>query len=143
VSARGGEAASEPRLPPVTEVAFVSLGLIIAAGIYIVTHLPKHVPLGPAFALLGASALLMVGNLTALSRAHDFNWRAFLGVAKWAMLAYAIIAGMLEYVFVNDGTRGGELVVVTLSLAIFAVHVPLLIGFTVARYQPRSGPASA
>jgi hypothetical protein len=143
VSAQGVEAPSEPRLPPVTELAFVSLGLIIAGGIYIVSHLPKHVPLGPAFALLGASALLMVGNLIALSRAPDFNWRAFFGVAKWAMVAYAIVAGMLEYVFVNDGTRGAELVVLTLSLAIFAVHVPLLIGFTVARYQPLSAQASA
>jgi hypothetical protein len=59
------------------------------------------------------------------------------------MLAYAIVAGMLEYVFINDGTRGGELVVVTLSLAIFAVHVPLLIGFTVARYQPLPAQAPA
>jgi hypothetical protein len=128
----------EPRLPPVTQLAFVSLGLIIAGGIYIVSHLPKHVPLGPAYGLLAASALLMAGNLIALSRAPEFNRGAFFGVAKWAMLAYAIIAGMLEYVFVNDGTRGGVLVVLTLSLAIFAVHVPLLIGFTVARYQPRS-----
>jgi hypothetical protein len=43
---------------------------------------------------------------------------------------------MLEYVFVKDGTRGGVLVVLSLSLLVFAVHVPLLIGFTVARYQP-------
>jgi hypothetical protein len=42
---------------------------------------------------------------------------------------------MLEFVFIHDGTRGGILVVLTLSLAVFAVHVPLLIGFTVARYQ--------
>jgi hypothetical protein len=146
VSTHGGEALppiDEPRLPPVTQLAFVSLGLIIAGGIYIVSHLPKHVPLGPAFALLGASAVLMVGNLVALSRAPEFNWRAFFGVAKWAMLAYGIIAGMLEYVFVNDGTRGGELVVLTLSLAIFAVHVPLLIGFTVARYAGVGAEAGA
>ena len=41
--------------------------------------------------------------------------------------------------FVKDGTRGGVLVVLTLSLAVFAVHVPLLIGFTVARFQPLDG----
>ena len=43
---------------------------------------------------------------------------------------------MLEYVFVKDGTSGGQLVVLTLSLVVYAVHVPLLIGFTVARYDP-------
>jgi hypothetical protein len=51
-------------------------------------------------------------------------------------LAYAITAGMLLYVFVKDGTSGGQLVVLTLSLVVYAIHVPLLIGFTVARYDP-------
>jgi hypothetical protein len=49
---------------------------------------------------------------------------------------------MLEFVFVNDGTRGGQLVVLSLSLVVYAVHVPLLIGFTVARFQPRAQPAT-
>lgn len=39
-----------------------------------------------------------------LRRVPDFNWGAFFLVAKWAGLAYAITAGMLEYVFVKDGT---------------------------------------
>jgi hypothetical protein len=127
----------ERRLPPVTELAMASLALIVAGGIYIAAHLPSRVPLGVPAALLAASAALMVGNLAALARVPDFNWRAFVGVARWALLAYCAIAGMLEYVFLKDGTRGGQLVVLTLSLAIFAVHVPLLIGFTVARYEPR------
>ena len=127
---------SEDRLPPVTQLGMLSLGLIVAGGIYLASHLPKHVPLGPAFALLAASALVMTGNILALSRVRGFNWRLFFGVGKWALVAYAIIAGILEYVFVKDGTRGGELVVLSLSLVVFAVHVPMLIGFTVARYQP-------
>jgi hypothetical protein len=132
---------SEQRLPPVTEVAIASMALIVAGGIYIASHLPKHVPLGPAYALLAASALLLVANVVALSRVPGFNWSAFFLVAKWAALAYAVIAGMLEFVFVKDGTRGGELVVVTLSLIVYAIHVPLLIGFTVARYQPTGAVA--
>ena len=36
-----------------------------------------------------------------------------------------------------DG-KGGPLVVLTLSLVVFAVHVPMLIGFTVARYHEGS-----
>jgi hypothetical protein len=124
------------RLPPVTELGVVSMALIVAAGISIASRLPGHVSLGLPVVLLAGSALLMVGNVVNLSRAPGFNWEAFFAVARWALLAYCVIAAMLEYVFVKDGTRGGVLVVLTLSLLVFAVHVPLLIGFTVARYQP-------
>ena len=34
----------------------------------------------------------------------------------------------------HNGLRGGPLVVLSLSLVVYAVHVPMLIGFTVARY---------
>ncbi|HWK27223.1 MAG TPA: hypothetical protein VNS09_11705 [Solirubrobacter sp.] len=126
------------KLPPVTQMAVASMALIVAAGIYLAAHLPNRVPLGPAIALLAASALLLVINGVALARVPGFNWPLFFLVARWAALAYGITAGMLLFVFVNDGTRGGQLVVLTLSLVVYAVHVPLLIGFTVARYQPRS-----
>jgi hypothetical protein len=69
-------------------------------------------------------------------------------IARWALLAYAVIAGMIEYVFLRDHTSGGPLVVLTLALAVFAVHVPVLIAFTVARYadpvdEPGRAPAPA
>ena len=64
-----------------------------------------------------------------------FAWQRFLQVARWALLAYAFIAGMIEYVFLRNHTSGGPLVVLTLALVVFAVHVPVLIGFTVARYD--------
>ena len=50
-------------------------------------------------------------------------------------------AGMIEYVFLQNHVSGGTLVVLTLSLVVYAVHVPTLIGFTVARYYvPDSAP---
>jgi hypothetical protein len=130
----------DQRLPPVTEVAIASMALIVIGGIWIASHLPHHVPLGPAVALLAASAALVIVNVVSLLRVPGFNWGAFFLVAKWAALAYAITAGILEWVFVKDGTSGGQLVVLTLSLVVYAVHVPLLIGFTVARYQPLDEP---
>lgn len=126
---------SDQRLPPVTELGVASMALIVAGGISIASKLPGRVPLALPVILLIASAFLMAVNIAALARAPGFNWRAFFGVAKWAFVAYCVIAAMLEFVFVNDGTRGGVLVVLTLSLLVYAVHVPLLIGFTVARYQ--------
>ena len=56
-------------------------------------------------------------------------------MAKWALLAYAITAGLIEYAFLRNDVSGGVLVVLTLSLVVYAVHVPVLIGFTVARYD--------
>jgi hypothetical protein len=130
----GIAATGERRLPPVTQLATVSLALIVAGGIYLSAHLPRHVPVGPAVALLAASALVLAANIFSLSRVRDFNWSRFFEVGKWSLLAYAVIAGMIEYVFLRNHVRGGALVVLTLSLVVFAVHVPMLVGFTVARY---------
>jgi len=125
---------NEAKLPPVTQIAVVSFAMIIASGIWIASHLPKHVPIAPSMVLITLSASLVVTNVVLLARVPGFEWDRFFGVAKWSFLAYAVIAGLIEYVFIHDGTRGAELVVLTLSLVIFAVHVPLLIGYTVARY---------
>jgi hypothetical protein len=125
---------TDRKLPPVTQVGMLSLGLIVAGGIYLSAHLPDHVPLGPAVALLALSALLLAGNLISLVRVNGFPWERFFAVAKWSLLAYVVTAGMIEYAFLRNHLRGGPLVVLTLSLVIFAVHVPILIGFTVARY---------
>jgi hypothetical protein len=126
---------NERKLPPVTQLGMLSLGLVLVAGIYLSAHLPQHVSLGPAVALLVASALVFVANLLALSRVQGFPWRRMLEIGRWALLAYAIIAGLIEYVFLRNHTSGGPLVVLTLSLIVFAVNVPVLIGFTVARYD--------
>jgi hypothetical protein len=124
----------ERSLPPVTQLGMLSLSLIVIGGIYLSAHLPRHVPLGPAVALLAASALVFAGNVFALSRVRDFAWDRFFEVGKWSLLAYVVIAGLIEYTFLQDHIRGGALVVLTLSLVVFAVHVPMLVGFTVARY---------
>ena len=129
---------NDQKLPPVTELAMASLALIVAGGIYLSSHLPKPVSLTPAVVLLALSALLLAVNLFLLSRVRGFPWDRFFQVGKWSLLAYIAIAAMIEYAFLRNHVRGGPLVVLTLSLAVFAVHVPTLVGFTVARYhQPQ------
>jgi peptidoglycan/LPS O-acetylase OafA/YrhL len=125
---------SDRRLPPVTQLGMLSLAFIVAGGIYLSAHLPDHVPLGPAWALLAASVLVLAVNIVGLLRVRDFAWNRFVEVGKWSLLAYLVIAGMILYVFLRNSVSGGTLVVLTLSLAVFAVHVPMLVGFTVARY---------
>lgn len=87
-----------------------------------------------AIALLAASAVLLAINMLLLSRVKDFAWARFFEVFEWSLLAYTIVATLILYVFVNNGLTGGPLIVLGLSLLVFALHVPLLIGFTVARY---------
>jgi hypothetical protein len=125
-------------MPPVTQVGMASLALIVAGGIYLAAHLPESVPLTPAIVLLALSALLLAANLLSLTRVQDFAWWRFFQVGSWALLAYAITAGLIEYAFLRNGLSGGPLIVVTLSLVVYALHVPMLIAFTVARYaEPR------
>jgi hypothetical protein len=96
------------------------------------------VPQGPAIALLVAAAALLAVNIAMLARIEHFAWGAFRLVAGWVLAAYVVIAGMLEYVFVYDHTRGTQLVILTLMLVVFAVNIPLLLGFSVARFQEPS-----
>jgi hypothetical protein len=141
-TASHGDTGEHP-LPPVTQLGMTSLALIVAGGIYLSAHIPNHVPLTPAIVLLAGSALLLATNLLLLARVPDFPWDRFFDVAKWALLAYTIIAGTIEYAFLRNHLKGGALVVLTLSLVVFAVHVPVLIGFTVARfYNPQAEPAA-
>ncbi|MGH8278943.1 MAG: hypothetical protein ACRETQ_05195 [Gammaproteobacteria bacterium] len=132
-AATGSEA--EPRLPPVTQLGMASLALIVVAVIYLAAYMPEQVPLAAAVILLALSAALLALNLAWLTRVRGFHWRRFFQVAGWALLAYVITAGIIEYAFVRNGLDGGLLLVLTLSIAIYAVHVPVLIGFTVARYD--------
>jgi len=125
----------ERALPPVTGLAMASLALIIIGGIYLAAHLPQQVPLMPAVVLLAASALLLAVNLALLARAQGFAWRRFFAVGRWALLAYLVTAGLIEFAFLRDGMHGGILVVLTLSIIVYAIHVPVLIAFTVARYE--------
>jgi hypothetical protein len=131
------------KYPPVTQIAMVSLALIVAGGIYLSAHLPQHVPLMPAVILLALSAALMAFNLASLTRVRDFAWERFFDVGRWALLAYCVTAGLIEFVFVRNHVSGGTLVVLTLSLVVYAVHVPTLIGFTVARYYVPDAAAAA
>jgi hypothetical protein len=124
----------ERKAPPVTEIGMASLALIVIGGIYLSSHLPEHVPLGPAAGLLAGSVVLLAGNIISLTRVRGFPWQRFWSVARWSLLAYLVIAGMIEYAFLRNHVSGGPLIVLTLSLAVFAVHVPTLMGFTVARW---------
>ena len=130
-----GPSLVDRRLPPVTEIGAASMIAIAGGVIYLAAYLPRHAPLGLAVALLVLAAALQMTNAFLLFRLRDFAWECFFQVGRWALLAYAVIAGIIEFAFVYDHTRGAQLVVMTLMLALFMLNVPVLIAFTVARYQ--------
>ena len=133
---------TERKLPPFTEVGMFSLALVVIGGIYLSSHIPQHVPLGLPTALLIASAVLTVINVGMLTRIPDFNWPRFFQVGKWALAAYLFTAALIEYAFLRNHLKGGPLVILTLSLLVYAVQVPAMIAFTVARYDT-PGPVGA
>jgi len=123
--------------PPIAWLSSAALGVVIVGGILMASYAPRRAPLGIAEGLLVAGLVLLGAAAFLLFRLRDFAWRTFTTVFKWALLAYVITAGMIEFAFVRDHTRGTSLVVVTLMLVVFALSVPLTIGFTVARFaQP-------
>jgi hypothetical protein len=126
---------AEHPAPKVTELGMASIGLVAAGVIYLAAYLPRRAPLGPAVGLLAAAAAVLIANVIFLSRQSNFAWWRFGQIARWMLLVYVVVSGMLEYTFIYDHTRGVVLVVMSLLLAIFTINVPLIAAFTVARYQ--------
>ena len=116
-------------------MAVLALALIVVGGIYLAAHIPGPVSLAPAVALLVAAVGVLAVAATRLRRLSSFAWGCFRQVGAWALLAYAISAGILELVFVLDRVPPAELAVLTLMLVVYAVDIPLILAFSVARYQ--------
>jgi hypothetical protein len=120
--------------PPVAWLSTGALCLVIIGGILLASYAPRVAPKSVTFPLLGLAACLLLTSVIQLAQLKEFSRRTFANVFKWALLAYVITSGMIEFAFVRDHTRGSSLVLVTLMLVIFAISVPITIAFTVARY---------
>ena len=109
--------------------AFVALGVIAA-------FLPKAVPMAWPASLLVLAALLTVATVLTLSRRRRFAWGLFFTVARWVLVLTGVFAALAVYVFVLDGTPGSTLAVLAAVLVLAAVDVPILVAYSVARYEP-------
>jgi hypothetical protein len=123
-------------LPPVMPVAIVTLALIVSGGIVVAAQYGRIAHLTIPTVLLGLAAVLLLVNAVLIARIKAFAWPVFFRVLGWAMLAYAVIAGILEYVFVYDHTPARLLALFTAMLVLFATDVPLMLSYSVARWQP-------
>ena len=129
------------RYPPIAQLTVGSLALIVIGGILMASYVPRPPPLAAPAALTAVSAALALTSAVLLSRLEQFAWPRFFLAFRWALLAYVISAGVIGFAFVRDHTRGAPLALVVVMLVIFALDVPVVIAFTVARYS--SPPHSA
>ena len=122
-------------LPRVSELAVAALVLCTISVITIAGSVPHRPPMAIVWLLIGLAALLMVVAIASLARTAPFAWRSFFLVGRWSLLGDLVIAGMIEYAFVYDHTPEPQLAALSTVLLLFALDVPLLLAFAVARHQ--------
>jgi hypothetical protein len=130
-----GERPADIRRPPIWECGVATLVLVIVSVVYLAAHLPGKPNTVPVYVLLALGSLLVGAQLVLVGALSNFSRRSFHEVTGWALAAYVVIGGMIEYVFIRDHTGGEELWLLTWGLVLFIVDVPLILGFSVARYQ--------
>lgn len=126
----------QSELPPVMPIAIATLVLVVAGGIVVAAQYGGPPKLTVPVILLGLAAVLLVVNAVLVFRIKEFARPVFHRVLGWALLAYVVIAGILEYVFIYDHTPGRELALFSGMLVLFALDVPLMLSYSVARWQP-------
>ncbi len=120
--------------PPVAWLTTGALALVVVGGIVMASYAPRRAPLGLVAVLLGLAVVLLVTVVVIFARVRDFAWSTFALVFKWALLAYVVEAGMIEFSFIRNHTSGSSLALVSGMLVVFGVSVPTTIAFTAARF---------
>ncbi len=121
------------REPPVARLAIASLACALVATGWLVAYLPRPAPLAVPLAFLASAVALLVGALAVLARAESLSWRQLVVVARYSALGTLVVAGIAEFVFLYDGTRGRVLALMSAVLLLAALDVPVIFGFSVAK----------
>jgi hypothetical protein len=109
--------------------------MTVAGGVLMAAEYGKAPSLSAPIGLAAAAGVVLIANVALLARVKAFAWTAFFRVLGWALLAYFVIAGILEFVFIYDHTPSHQLALFTALLFLFATDVPLILSFSVARWQ--------
>lgn len=123
-------------LPPVMPLAIATLVLVVTGGIVVAAQYGRPAKLVVPTVVLAVAAVLLLVNAVQVLRITEFARPVFFRVMGWALLAYAVIAGILAFTFVYDHTPARTLALFSAVLALFAVDVPLMLAYSVARWQP-------
>jgi hypothetical protein len=122
--------------PPVMPIAITTLVLVVVGGVFVASQYGRPAKLLVPTILAAVAALLLIVNVVLVLRIKEFARPVFFRVLGWALLAYAVIGGILEFVFIYDSTPARLLALFTAMLVLFALDVPLMLAYSVARWQP-------
>lgn len=125
----------ERKLPPVVVVAMVALTMAITGGVLLVSQIGEEPALLVPSVLMGGAIVLEIVSIVMLVTIRPFAWDRFAQVFGWALLAYVFQSAIIEWSFIKNDVPGRPLALLTTGLVVFATIVPLMIAFTVARYQ--------
>jgi hypothetical protein len=113
------------------------ISCILSVGIMI-SRIPGPVPLWGSVLWLCIAAALTTASAILILMKKPFAPKVFFKIAKWTFLYFLVISSMGEYVIIFNGTRGSTLVVMTITILLFLVNIPMLWGFSVARHERTS-----
>lgn len=126
----------ERRLPPIVGLAMAALTFAVVGGVIVAAQfgLTGASLVVPAVFVVGALVLEAI-TVVVMARIRPFAWVRFRQVFLIALAAYVLQSAIIGWTFLKNDTPAGPLLVLTGGLVVFATIVPLMIAFTVTRYQ--------
>lgn len=126
-------------MPPVVPVAMLALALAVTGGVILAAGAMTDPSLVVPGVLVVAAVVMEIVAAVMMTSIRPFAWVRFRQVAAWALLAYAIQSAVIVFAFVVNDVPAGPMALFSIGLVVFATDVPLMIGFTVARYERVEG----
>ncbi|MEZ5321309.1 MAG: hypothetical protein R2698_04395 [Microthrixaceae bacterium] len=122
-------------MPPVVGLGMVALTFAIVGGVLIAAQIGADPSLVLPWILVAVAVGAEIAAVALLPTIRPFAWFRFRQVFGVALGAYVLQSGVIEWSFLKNDIPAGPLTVLTIGLVVFATVVPLMIAFTVARYQ--------
>jgi hypothetical protein len=130
----------ERKIPPVVGVAMFSLALAVTGGVILAAQAQGHPSVALPMVLEVAAIVLELVAIAMMISIRPFAWFRFRQVFAVALVAYVIQGGMIEWAFAKNHTPAGPMTALTIGIVVFSTIVPMMIAFTVARYQAVPAP---
>lgn len=130
----------ERSMPPVTGLGMASLACAVVSGVIVASQVGMDDPPMVVPTMFVAAALLLeIATVVVLVRIRPFAWDRFRLVFSVGLAAY-VLRAIIAWAFVINDVPAGPMTILSLGLVVFATIVPVMLAFTVARYQAVDDP---